>query len=194
MNPVNSPTLAPPGAGLPAIELFVARRIFALKRLLGNRPSFTNTFHQQRAAVAAIVGSCSKEKGASRVLIRRLPGLEDSSRHWSVWMTLDHLRIVHLEMSRVIEALAKGENLSGQASTAAVKPSPEATSSIHQTYEDSCDHLLKTVESVSDLKTKNTYAHPWFGPLNAEGWFALAGTHLAIHRAQIEKILAGLVD
>ena len=128
------------------------------------------------------------------MLIRRLPGLEDSSRDWSVWMTLDHLRIVHLEMSRVIEALAKGENLSGQASTAAVKPSPGVTGSILQTYEDSCDHLLKTVESVADLKTKSTYAHPWFGPLNAENWFALAGTHLGIHRAQIGKILASMVD
>jgi hypothetical protein len=30
------------------------------------------------------------------VLIARPRGLEDSSRYWSVWMTLDHLRIVHL--------------------------------------------------------------------------------------------------
>ena len=41
-----------------------------------------------------------------RVLIRRPPGLEDSSRYWSAFMTLEHLRIVHREMVRIIDALA----------------------------------------------------------------------------------------
>ena len=37
-----------------------------------------------------------------------------------------------------------------------------------------------------------TYAHPWFGPLDARGWQALAAFHLDLHRVQIERILAGL--
>ena len=34
--------LAAPGAGLPAIELFVARLLFALRRRMGNRDAFTD--------------------------------------------------------------------------------------------------------------------------------------------------------
>jgi len=34
--------------------------------------------------------------------------------------------------------------------------------------------------------------HPWFGPLDAAGWHALAAGHMAIHRVQIERILQGL--
>ena len=34
------------------------------------------------------------------------------------------------------------------------------------------------------------FAYPWFGPLDATGWHALAGGHVAIHRVQIEPIIA----
>jgi hypothetical protein len=126
------------------------------------------------------------------VLIERVRGLEDSSRYWSVWMTLDHLRIIHGDVAGTIEALAKGVVPPGKASTARVKPSPEVTAAVVGEYEKSCDHLLAVVARIPDLDTAARFEHPWFGPLNAAGWHALAGTHLAIHRVQIERILAGL--
>jgi hypothetical protein len=181
--------LAPPGAGLPKIELFVAR--FRLWRAMrqGNRESFNATFNQQRAAIRNLYQSCDPDTAVRRVLIKRLRGLEDSSRNWSVWMTLDHLRIVNQSFGRVISHLGRGIVPAGKASTAAVKPSADVTASVVQDYEASCDSLLAAVAAIPNLRTPVRYAHPWFGPLDAFGWHALAGGHMRIHYGQIQQIL-----
>lgn len=188
---VNSPSLQPPGAGLPKLELVVARLLLRLARWRGNQDTATSRFQHERATVRALVEGCDAESGARQMLIRRVAGMEDSSRFWSVWMTLDHLRIIHLSFARVIEALVQGNVPAGKASTAAVKPGSGATAEVIAPYEASCDALLACVAAVPDLKTKARYVHPWFGPLDAAGWHALAGAHLKIHRQQIERILAG---
>jgi hypothetical protein len=192
MNETIEPKLAPPGAGLPKVELLVARALFAWRQIRGNRDFFTADFQREREAIRALVRDCDAESGARRVLIDRVPGLEDSSRYWSVWMTLEHLRIIHTGISRTIGALAKGVVPPGKANTAAVKPVPDIGEAVVAEYEKSCDKLLETVAAISNLKTTARFAHPWFGPLDASGWHAMAGTHLAIHRQQIEQILGGL--
>ena len=184
--------LAPPGAGLPTLELFIGRLMFTLNRWTTTRERSTARFQRERETIRALVRSCDEKTGAQRVLIARPRGLEDSSRYWSVWMTLDHLRIVHHSFVRVIRALTNGIVPPGRASTADVKPSPDATRAVLAEYEQSCDELLATVAEAPNLNTRVRYAHPWFGPLNAAGWHALTGGHLSIHRVQIERILAGL--
>lgn len=188
------PRLAPPGAGLPAVELFAARVLFGLRRLTGSRRSFDAHFTRERARIAALVHRCPVEAGACRVLIRRVAGLEDSSRFWSVWMTLDHLRIVHELLTQLVGELARGAAPPGAASTAAVKPSPAAGPEVVAAYEASCDALLAACAATPDLHTAARYPHPWFGPLDAAGWHALAATHLGVHRAQIERILRRSAD
>ncbi len=186
------PKLVPPGAGLPPLELFIGRLMFTLNRWTTTRERSTARFQREREAIRALIRSCDGETGAQRVLIARPHGLEDSSRYWSVWMTLDHLCIVHHSFVRVIGALTRGVVPPGRASTADVKPSPDATQAVVAEYEASCKALLATVAKAPDLNTRVRYAHPWFGPLNAAGWHALSGGHLSIHRVQIERILAGL--
>jgi hypothetical protein len=192
MNQTAEPQLAPPGAGLPKVELFIARRLFALSRLRGNRDSFNADFQREREAIRALIRPHDDTARAKRVLIARVPGLEDSSRYWSVWMTLEHLRLIHTGLNSVIASLAKEITPPGQASTAAVKPSPGVTATAVAEYEKSCDDLLATIAAIPNLKTRARFPHPWFGPLDAAGWHAMAATHLGIHRKQIERILQGL--
>ena len=52
-------------------------------------------------------------------------------------------------------------------------------------YEDSCDALLSVVHGISNFKTRTRFPHPWFGPMDAHGWLALSGGHIAIHRVQV---------
>jgi len=192
MSTNTDPQLAPPGAGLPIIELWVARLLFALTRRRGNRDTFVTKFKQEREAIRALVDSCPEAKRGEQVLITRLRGLEDSSRNWSVWMTLDHLRITNTAFIRVITALTQGRVPPGQASTAAVKPSATVTAAVEADFERSCDGVLAAMTEASELKTQLRFAHPWFGPLDAFGWAAMAGMHMGIHRAQIQSILRGL--
>lgn len=188
------PSLAAPGAGLPAPELWIARGLFALKRRFGFREAFTARFEQERAAILEILAQCPSERRGEQVLITRLRGLEDSSRFWSVWMTLEHLRITNTVFAMVIKSLVHGQVPAKMASTADVKPRADLTADVEAAYEASCDELLSTVAAVNDLKTAAKYAHPWFGPLDAAGWHALTATHMGIHRAQIAKIIAELPE
>lgn len=190
----HEPKLAAPGAGLPKVELFAGRSLFALRRLTGNRDSFDAQFRKERTLIRTLVSSCDAQSAARRVLIKRPTGLEDSSRYWSVWMTLDHLRIVHGEFTRIIQALTKGVLPEGEASTAAVKPDPGVTADVVAAHEASCDAWLAAVAASPDLHTAVRFAHPWFGPLRASGWHALAGGHMGIHRVQIERIVAGVAS
>ncbi len=106
-------------------------------------------------------------------------------------MTLDHLRIVNLAFSSIITNLVNEELPEGIASTAAVKPDSAVTLDVIREYEASCHALLTTCSAIRDFKTEVRFAHPWFGPMDAQGWHALAGSHMGIHRVQIERILAG---
>ncbi|GAB4169296.1 MAG: hypothetical protein Fur0032_07840 [Terrimicrobiaceae bacterium] len=107
-------------------------------------------------------------------------------------MTLDHLRIVHEVIAGVIQALGEGRAPAGEVSTAAVKPAVGVTGAVQEKYEASCEGVLAAIASVPDLKTSARFSHPWFGPLDARGWGVMIGVHLAIHRRQIGRILAGL--
>src|SRR5215831_15507645 len=163
MNVDLEPKLAPPGAGLPKVELFIAQRLFAWRRRTGNRELFNSRFQQERAKIERMVRDCDAKSAAQRILIQRPRGLEDSSRYWSVWMTLEHLRIVHSSIIRIIHALVEGITLKGTSSTARVKPGAQVTADVVGAYAKSCDDLLATVVAERDLKTPVRYAHPWFG-------------------------------
>lgn len=183
------PSLAPPGAGLPLPELWIARALFAVRRWTGSRATFDAAFAAERARIAARVRDLDPERGARRVLIARPAGLEDSSRDWSVWMTLDHLRIVNKGIAGLIVGLASDKPPRGVSSTAAVKPPAGVGPEVVTAYEAACDQVLAAARSVADLHTAARFEHPWFGPMDAAGWHALAATHMRIHRVQIERIL-----
>jgi hypothetical protein len=183
------PRLAPPGAGIPTIERFVGGMIFALNRWRGTREHFAAQFVRERGGIAAQYRDREEGILRERVLIPRLRGLEDSSRFWSVWMTLDHLRIVNVQITQVIEALTQGRMPEGRASTAAVKPSADVGPEVQGAYEKSCDRLVRFAASCPTLCTPVRYAHPWFGPLDGAGWHAMAAMHMGIHREQIVRIL-----
>ena len=190
--PNESPKLAAPGAGLPGVELQIARILFALRAWTHGRQRIDALFQKERALVAELVRSCPAGRLGERVLIPRPRGLEDSSRHWSVLMTLEHLRLVNLVCAAVIRDLSGGRVPAGKASTADVKPSPTVTEAVISAYEASCDEVLAAVASAKDLDDPARFPHPWFGPLSARRWHVLAAVHLGIHRAQLEAILCGL--
>lgn len=189
---MNEMKLAPPGAGLPFPENLIARVLLGIKRGTGNPRSFTAKFVAERGHIRALISDKSDAALSTRILIARPKGLEDSSRYWSVWMTLDHLRIVHHAFIGILEALSREQVPEGEASTAAVKPDERVTAAVVAEYEESCDALLATIGRIGNFKTGAKFPHPWFGPMDAHGWLALSGGHMAIHRTQIGRILKGL--
>lgn len=184
------PQLAAPGAGLPKVELFIARLLFGRTRKK-TRETLNRLFDEERAKIRALAESLG-ERASERVLIARLPGLEDSSRYWSVWMVLDHLRIVNSQIAGVIRLLREGKRPDRPASTAAVKPDPGVDADVVAAFEEACTAFTTVVDETPNLRTNLSFPHPWFGPLNAAEWHAMGAMHMRIHRKQIEAILAQL--
>jgi DinB superfamily len=165
--------------------------MLGFKRSTGSPQSFIEKFNSERQLIQELISNKDQAQLSKRVLIERPRGLEDSSRYWSVWMTLDHLRIVHHAFIGVLESLANERMPEGKASTAAVKPDENVSAAVMIDYEDSCHALLATIDRIKNFKTRTQYPHPWFGPMDAHGWLALSGGHMAIHRTQIDRILKG---
>lgn len=192
MTQTDTPKLAAPGAGLPGYELKIARLLFALRAWTHDRQRTDALFGHERTLISELIRGCPTDRLGERVLIPRPRGLEDSSRHWSVLMTLDHLRIVNLACVGIIGELSQGRVPAGRASTADVKPSPAVTLSVVEAYEQSCREVLAAVAAAKDLDDPARFPHPWFGPMSARRWHLLAAVHLGLHRRQIELILRGL--
>jgi hypothetical protein len=192
MDTLTEPKLAAPGAGLAGPELMIARFVFKRRLRSGTRESFVAHFNGERKRIAEMVAATSAAGCARRVLIERVRGLEDSSRFWSVWMTLEHLRIVHERMALIVADLGRGVMPAGKVSTADVKPNPEVGAEVVERYDQSCETLLAAFAAIRELKTNLRFEHSWFGPLDAFGWLALAAGHMSIHREQMERITAEL--
>lgn len=182
--------LAAPGAGLPFVEMVVVRMAFRAFRWTKPPRETGLLFREEQARILELAGLCDPEKGSKRVLIERMMGLEDSSRHWSVFMTLEHLRIVNSSVASVVQMLGSGKVPPGVVTTAAVKPSAGVGPEVIEFFEESCEDFLET--TGSGKPTALRYRHPWFGPLDARGWQAMAAIHMRLHRGQVEKILQNL--
>jgi len=179
-----------PGAGLPKPELLIALLRFALFRKKTDRATRSALFEKERNQMLDIVHGLGDDEASAQILIKRIRGLEDSSRNWSVFMVLEHLRIVNEEVAAAISQLGQGETPEGRADTAAVKPKSGVGREVLDGFDASCRSLLDAVGRIKNLATEETYRHPWFGEMNAGDWHALAAVHMGIHRKQIERILA----
>jgi hypothetical protein len=105
-------------------------------------------------------------------------------------MTLDHLRIVNTGIAEAITLLGQGKVPEREVSTATVKPVTEVDESVIESFNRSCEAIEEATRSLSDLRTPTRYAHPWFGPFDAAGWYFMSAFHLRLHRKQIEAILS----
>ena len=190
------PALQKPGAGLPWWELLVARYIVfprACRKLDWHAAS--RLFQEEGASVLAIWDALPADRLGERVLIRRFAGIEDSSRHWSAAMTVEHLNIVGTGIRRTIASLRRGEAPSRPARVEDVKPRgeippAEVRAAFVRLLADAAE--ASAVEAPVPPGQGPRFSHPWFGLIDAYQWNCLLGLHQGIHRKQIEAIRRGL--
>ena len=180
-----------PGAGLPLVERLVSRLGLAGYTAWTPKERVLTRFHREAEAAIALVEPLSEEVAKTPVLIPRPIGIEDSSRHWSAAMVLEHLVIVNLGIAGVIRALSStgSEGELSEIRIQDVKPSASAGLEQIGRLQKAVAIYSKTVGQLDDLRTHARHSHPWFGPLDARGWHALAAIHNGLHRHQIETIV-----
>lgn len=183
------PRLQPPGAGLPTFELFLSHIGFRLSRLATSRQAAEARFLKEGERMLALVRSLDPALAARPILIPRQWGIEDSSRHWSALMVLEHLIIVNKAIAAIIEHLAAAKTFPREVSIAAVKPSRSQDPAVIDRFAGVVDEYVARVGACRALRSEVRHDHPWFGPLDAHGWHCLAAIHQTIHRRQIEAII-----
>jgi hypothetical protein len=185
--------LAPPGAGLPPIEAWVSRHImFPLMSRLLSWEKAAALFQREGERILALAEPLPMEVLQRPVLIRRVTGIEDSSRNWSPAMVLEHLIITGRGMTRAIVELSHGRKPPGEVNIAAVKPAGGRGREIIGEYRTLLTEAGRTLATeVGDRASPARHVHPWFGGITARQWCVLAAMHQRIHRRQLERILAG---
>lgn len=186
------PRLQPPGAGLPLFQRIVLRYYwgpFVARRSIWDEDS--QKFEAISAKTLGIADALSEERLQTRVLIPPQLGLEDSSRYWSVAMTLDHLMIVGRGLSQIVTLLSRGEAPQVNVDVAKVKPQPgRGPLEIRKEFREFAATAIPTIESsVKDRKSGSLLAHPWFGPMTAHQWHWLIAQHSLIHYHQVREIV-----
>lgn len=187
--------LEAPGAGLPHFEAFLQRFvIFPVLCKITTYDMAIKLFEKESKLLLREVTLIPEPLRDKRILVPRLPAIEDSSRFWSAAMVLEHLIIVGGRIKVVAQLLARGEVPPGKADTAAVKPPGELAGKICVSeYKKYSDDFLQSVRALrGDQWAKTTFEHPWFGPLTLHKWICLAAIHQRIHRRQIEAIISRL--
>lgn len=188
------PTLAPPGRGLPLWERLSINYV-ALPRF------FRATTWEQRVAMfekngrrVLEVAAANEGRLLERALVPRLPGLEDSSRYWSVSMVMEHLITVGSDMAELIVQLTLGQVPDRLVSIAAYKPKGAKTAEAQRAEFDAflADFRHAMTTRVGDPRSRTTFRHPWFGRRTAGDWLGIAALHQALHRKQAQLIAAQL--
>ncbi len=186
------PSLQPPGAGLPWWERLGAKHIvvpLAVRRMKDSAGA-AKLFQEEGQRVLAIWDTIPAERLAERVLVKRLPGMEDSSRHWSAAMTVEHLNIVGFGVRRMIDGLrqgvvpSRGPRIEDVKPTGAVPPAEVRAEFVRLLSEAATDPVVVPGEGAKAL-------HPWFGPLEAFRWRCMMVVHQQLHRKQLEAVRAG---
>jgi hypothetical protein len=153
-------------------------------------PEWANKhFHAEAGAMLRMARSLSLDLVNMPVLIPRIMGIEDSSRNWSVLMTLDHLTIVNTGVLEIIETLSGERLYNRRISIADLKPRPEQSLETIGKFARTTQQYFNRLTQIRNLKSSARHAHPWFGRMDALGWHWLAALHNTIHRRQIEKII-----
>ena len=150
-------------------------------------------FQAEGEKVLALLALIPPERQSQRVLIDRLPGMEDSSRYWSAAMTVEHLTIVGDGIRRLVAGLRAGRVPEATPDVAAVKPT-----GLVPPGEARAEFVRLLADAEGDGANPAprgqgpTADHPWFGPLDAYQWHCLLGVHQGIHRKQLGAIRAKL--
>ena len=194
----STPQLQKPGAGLPWVEALIARYLMMpwTPRRTPWKASNDYFIHEGEKILKLLSRfdpskSVDAETLERPVLIPRIRGIEDSSRFWSISMTLEHLITVGQGMTHIICELTHGRVPPIQVNIAQVKPSKKLQA---QNAASEFQRFLKeTHRNVSqpggNLASPARLVHPWFGPITAHQWNWLLASHQGIHRRQIEQII-----
>lgn len=188
------PTLEAPGAGLPKLEAFMLRQL-AMPMMGAFIPwrYAADRFQAEGRRILKLAEGQEPWRLTTPVLVPRLMAMEDSSRYWSVAMTLQHLILVGTALEDIIVTLGQRRVCSLHIDIAKVKPAPDTPATVVVEFRAFLPQFEARLRNdVIERRSRQTHLHPWVGQLTAQQWLCLAAVHQRLHRKQIQMILSHL--
>lgn len=189
--------LQPPGAGLPFAQRVMMRVWYG--PFVSKRTTREESKRNYEILTQKLVEKVSKIPNDLRnikILVDPIPGLEDSSRYWSLNEVMIHIMIVSKGMESVILSLAAGVVPQGQVNIAHFKPKKPEHDPLPE-FVSFASNLIKRIDERlnqpgMDFNSPAKFRHPWLGEICLRQWYWLLGSHLSIHYRQTKEILKGL--
>jgi len=189
MSGTTQPVVGKPGAGLPPFERRLAQLALAVYSRTATRAAATRRFQGEAERLVQLASQLQESAARTRVLIRRVMGIEDNSRYWSASMVLEHLVIVDRGIAGIIEHICAGEEYPDEVLISQVKPHPDVGPEITPAFRASVDEFCQRIERIADLHSTAKHTHPWFGALDGWEWYCLGAAHHTIHRRHMQRIV-----
>ena len=158
---------------------------------LTGRERATDQITAQRNRYQKLLDGISEEDGRRPVQVPAMAGIDEDMRNWSLFMVIEHNRIVNQSITATVRQLVRGKALSGAAAIdpkTGVMPSPAAGTEQVPIFFDSIAEHVETVSGLENLRGSNTSRHPLFGDFDAHKWHCMFSFHLKIHYRQAEFI------
>lgn len=187
----DEPQLEAPGAGLPRIEGWLFKKIVGpLFSAMTPWSLAIRIFQSEGEKALALAEKATQLQRSRRVLIPRLLGMEDSSRYWSVNMTLRHLILVGEIIEDIVIKSSQGQHTTKTLSIVTVKPELDTPETVTEDFRNFLVRFERRLGlEVKDRHSKVIHTHPWLGPISMHEWLCLGGFHQRLHRRQIQLIL-----
>lgn len=185
---MNVPYLQPPGAGIPFWQRWVG---YCVVRWVGRVHSRTQSQQDFIKSTQDMIDLCKRippSRRDEKILVPKQFGMEDSSRFWSVNLTLEHVMIVTKGITDIIIALSRNKNVPGMVRTADAKPQGVLQGDALVVFQDAMHECETRLQDVVIQASSKRHRHPWFGALNAAQWHSLLAMHNTIHHRQILQI------
>ena len=183
----------PQPTGIPRIERWIGRLLIG--RWCRRHPPHQSAslLRAQQRELASLVESAGP-RATTRIQIKRLPGLENSSTNYSLAMVADHLARVNRDLAATLTSLARNEPCDITVVIANYKPDPAAQTAQALAELDASIAALEASLADTDAlaRSKQTHTHPWFGDLPATTWACFPPFHQAIHLKQARLIASAL--
>lgn len=194
MADLQTPRLEKPGAGLPFFEsLFVRWWVGPIQSRRSSKEQNLKLFRVLGGRLLKEAKQVPDGKRDVKVLVPRMKGVEDSSRHWCANEVLEHLMITGRPMRGLIETLAAGKSSDYVVDIANFKP--QGAYAGRDAAPDFAAFLEETAAALEKLPIADAgpvHRHPWLGHINALQWSWILAGHNGLHLRQLQAIRAGL--
>ncbi len=180
-----------PGGGLPKFERFYIKTfIIPVIKYIFTWDLALKLFNKE---AKKIVKQIKKEDLQKRVEIKRVFGIEDHSRDYSINMTLEHLVIAGTGVMGIIHTLSQEKKFAKEVTIQGVKPHANEADTL-EAFVKFTEKYTAFIDALPKKKSLMRHQHPWFAEFNNFEWSVFMFIHTFVHRRQIEAIAKILKD